>query len=82
MMMFFSSSVCASVGDAWEDGEASPRRSRQQDGEVPLPGHRKPRPHAALVQERERVQEGPEDRRLQGTNTENTKNTRNTKHNL
>lgn len=54
------------MGDAREDGEAAPRRSCQQDREVSMSGGWKSRSLAALVQERERVQEGPTDRRLQG----------------
>lgn len=61
-----SCSPGAAVGDAGEDGEAAPRRPRREDGEVTMPGRRKPRPLSALVQEWERVQEGPENRRVQG----------------
>lgn len=59
-------SLGASVGGAGEDGETAPRRPRQQDGQIPMPSNWESLPLPALVQERERVQERPKNRRLQG----------------
>uniref|UniRef100_A0A669E9K8 Fibroblast growth factor receptor n=1 Tax=Oreochromis niloticus TaxID=8128 RepID=A0A669E9K8_ORENI len=59
-------SAGATVGDARQDGEAPSRRSCQHDGEVSMPSNGKPASLPALVQERERAEEGPTNRRLQG----------------
>ena len=59
-------SAGALLGNAGKDGEAVPRHSYHKDRKVSVPSVRKPRPLRALVQERQRVQEGSEDRRVQG----------------
>lgn len=59
-------SAGAAVGDARQDGEAASRRSCKHNGEVSMPSNGKSASLPALVQERERAEEGPTNRRLQG----------------
>lgn len=49
-----------------EDGEAASRRARGQHGQVPLSGGRKPHPHHEVAEERQGLQTGASNRRLQG----------------
>lgn len=59
-------SAGAAVGDARQDGEAASRCSCKHNGEVSMPSNGKSASLPALVQERERAEEGPTNRRLQG----------------